>query len=767
MRPEKVFQVCHPSIASEFPPLKSLDNHPHNLPLQPTPFIGREKELAALDELVARETVRLVTLTGAGGAGKTRLALQAAADLIERFGDGTWVVDLAPVDTAPYVIPAVARTLGVRESSGRPALDLLRELTRGREMLLVLDNVEQIEGVGPVVVQLLGACPSLKLLVTSREALHVRGEQVFPVPPLTVPRIREAARVPLSRLTQYEAVALFIDRARAVQPAFSVTNDTAPAVAELCARLDGLPLAIELAAARIPLLPPAAILERLGQRLRFLAGGISDLPHRQRTLRAAIDWSYRLLAPLEQTLFREAAVFSGGASLEAVEKVCACAGEEETVVLDTLSALVAKSLLARESGAAEPRFSMMETIREFGLELLGKTGGTEALRDAHARYYAQRAEELRTAQDKPRLRGAAIGGFRADHDNFQAALDWLDAARRGEDELRLCVALGGYWRVQGHLSVGSANLDRAVAASPSAAPNLRAEALLAAAGLAGDRGDYDASLSRAREALELAEAAGAAVEASQCRIWMGEMLRLRGDLPEARERFSAVLAAAAGKPTVLAVQALDGLGLVDWQEGRGDAARGRLEECRRMADSIGERALQARAAGNLAVLDYGAGRTDQALAGFDEARRILEEIGDVEGTIVAFNNVGTVYAKSGRHREALSSYERVAALARETGNDRWLSRAHAGIADAWRGQGDVARALEEARKSEAMARRLGECFELGLSERALGDAQLAAGQSAAARVSFEHALALLENRGDKEELDAARRGLERSRLVTG
>ncbi len=400
MRPENVFQVYHPELRPEFPSLKSLDAHPNNLPLQPTPFIGREKELAAVQGFLTEDAVRILTLTGPGGTGKTRLSLQAAADLSERFEDGIYFVDLSAIDTAPYVIPAITRTLGIRESGGRQHIDLLRDFTGHKRMLLILDNFEQIAGGASCALQLLSACPSTKLVVTGREALHLRGEQVYPVPPLSVPKIRLASQLPIEHLHQYEAVSLFIERARAVRPDFTATNENAPAIAEICARLDGLPLAVELAAARVALLTPRAILERLGRRLSLLTGGLSDLPHRQQTLRATIDWSYRLLTPLEQTLLREMSVFEGGAMLDAVEHVCACAGEDDAVVLETLSGLAGKSLLVREDRAGEPCFVMLETIREYAGELLEKSGGAEAIRDAHVRYFLARAEHLR-----PLLRG--------------------------------------------------------------------------------------------------------------------------------------------------------------------------------------------------------------------------------------------------------------------------------------------------------------------------------------------------------------------------
>jgi predicted ATPase len=300
VRSERVYQLIHPGLPADFPPLKSLNAFRNNLPVQLTSFIGRQAEVKAGKDLLMRENVRLVTLTGPGGTGKTRLALQAAADLIDRFEDGVFFVDLAPIRGEPEsVLGAIARTVGLRETSDRPLLDKLKEELRDRMMLLLLDNFEQVTAAAPQVGELLRDCRQLKLLVTSREVLRVRGEHVFPLPPLGLPRA-DLKQPSIEQLTDCEAIRLFIERAQAVKPDFELTNETASAVAEICLRLDGLPLAIELATARISLFSPQALLERLGRRLKLLRGGARDLPVRQQTLRDTIDWSYELLDSGEQ-----------------------------------------------------------------------------------------------------------------------------------------------------------------------------------------------------------------------------------------------------------------------------------------------------------------------------------------------------------------------------------------------------------------------------------------------------------------------------------
>jgi predicted ATPase len=353
-RPERVFQLSAPELPSEFPPLRTLEAYRNNLPLQPTPLIGRENEVSEVCDLLGGEATRLLTLTGPGGIGKTRVALQAAADLLEDFTDGAFFVPLATLTEAELFFSAVAETLGVKETAEQPLDETLKDYLSERRLLLLLDNFEQVLEAAPSVTELLAGAPGLKVLATSRAPLGLYGEHEFPVPPLSMPDLK---RPPLlERLTHYEAVRLFLERAQAVKPDFKVTNESAPAVAEICVRLDGLPLAIELAAARIKMLPPKAMLQRLGSRLKLLTGGAHDLPERQRTLRATIEWSHALLDEGEQLLFGRLAVFSGGRTLEAIEAICDAEGDLPVDAFDGVSSLLDKSLIRQEEGpGGEPR----------------------------------------------------------------------------------------------------------------------------------------------------------------------------------------------------------------------------------------------------------------------------------------------------------------------------------------------------------------------------------------------------------------------------
>jgi predicted ATPase/class 3 adenylate cyclase len=426
-RPERVFQLSAPELQSEFPPLRTLDAYRNNLPLQPTPLIGREKEVSEVCDLLRGDETRLLTLTGPGGTGKTRLALQAAADLLDDFSDGAFLVPLATLTEAELLLPTVAETLGVRESGEQPLDESLKDYLSERRVLLVLDNFEQVLGAAPTVTELLAGAPGLKVLATSRAPLGLYGEKEYAVPPLSVPDVRHLPD--LKTLSQYEAVRLFIERAKSAKADFEVTDDSAPAVAEICVRLDGLPLAIELAAARIKMLPPRAMLHRLGSRLKLLTGGARDLPERQRTLRGTIEWSHALLDEGERTLFGRLAVFSGGRTLEAIEAICDAEGDLPVDAFDGISSLVDKSLLRQEEGpGGEPRFVMLETVHEFAREKLRQSAEAEQIKRVHAEYFLTVAEEA-----FPELRGPHqlewLERLEAEHDNMRAALLGLGSQR--------------------------------------------------------------------------------------------------------------------------------------------------------------------------------------------------------------------------------------------------------------------------------------------------------------------------------------------------
>ncbi|MGH2392798.1 MAG: ATP-binding protein, partial [Candidatus Limnocylindria bacterium] len=485
--PEHLYQLEIDGLEPDFPPLRSLSAWPNNLPVQLTSFIGRKGEVAAVGELLDR--ARLVTLTGPGGTGKTRLGLQVAAERMTRHPDGAFFVDLAPVTDPSLVASAVASSVGVREAADQSLALTLGQALRDKDLLLVIDNFEQVTDAAPMVADLLGSASRLRVLVTSRAVLHVSGEHEYPVPPLRIPD--PAHLPPLAELPTYEGVALFVERARAVRPDFAVSDDTWAAVAGIVARLEGLPLAIELTAAKTKILSPDQILARLADRLSFLAGGPRDAPARQQALRETIAWSHDLLPPPQQALLRRLAVFVGGCTLESVTAVCRPA-EIGLDALEGLAALLDVSLVRRDPGVhGEARFTMLETIREFALAQLEESGEREELARRHAEHFLSRAEatepELTTSPE-------AVEGIDHDHDNYRAALAWAVATDDADLGMRLGYALWRFWQLRGHLSEGRMWFDRLFALpSAGARTTARAKGLTGAAGIAYWQNDYPAA----------------------------------------------------------------------------------------------------------------------------------------------------------------------------------------------------------------------------------------------------------------------------------
>ena len=520
-RPEHLYQLCLDDLPAAFPPLTSLDAHPHNLPVQPTPLLGREREVAAVTALLRREGGRLVTITGPGGTGKTRLSLQVAAELVDTFPDGVWFVRLARLTDPELVLPTMAATLDLQEGGGESITVVLRAFLRDKSLLLLLDNFEQVADAAPPVAELLSACPGVRVLVTSRVPLHLRGEQEYPLTPLPLPDL--AHLPPPERLSQYAAVALFIERAQAVLPDFTVTNASAPAVAEICARLDGLPLAIELAANHVKLLPPPALLQRLERRLPLLVGGARDLDARQQTMWATLAWSEGLLAPAERRLFRRLSVFVGGCTLEAAEAVCAAPEGAETLGLDVLAGLgrlVDASMVQQrtergEDGEGEEggevRVGMLHVIREYAQDQLEASGEAEALRRGHAAFFLALAERA-----EPELVGpqAAVWLERLgrEQDNLRATMQWvLEPAQTQRDPelaLRLGHALTEFWSVRGLYREGQAFLEQALTANQDGATVLRARVLTSAAHYTSLLGDVERAETLCQESLALSRTLG-------------------------------------------------------------------------------------------------------------------------------------------------------------------------------------------------------------------------------------------------------------------
>jgi predicted ATPase/DNA-binding XRE family transcriptional regulator/Tfp pilus assembly protein PilF len=598
-------------------------------PIPPTQLLGRELETQSLTELLSAPAVRLVTLTGTGGVGKTRLALEAARQVQNRVG-GVAFVDLAPIRDATLVESAIGKALGVTEVPNEPYAVTLQNATGSEERLLVLDNYEQVIQAALVVADLLAACPNLTVIVTSRIPLHLRGEHVITVPPLAVPDLDYLPD--FESLSRYPAVALFCARARETKADFGLTVDTAPLVAEICARLDGLPLAIELAAARVRLFSIPALLERLAHRLGMLTRGARDLPERQQSLRATIDWSYGLLTPEQQVLFERMAVFAGGRSLEAIEAVCNPEGELD--VLGGMEALLEQGLMQEREIAGEMRFELLETLQEYAEERLEARGERENLARFHAAYFLALAE-----QADPELTGPEQGTWASrlerEQDNFRAALRWcLGEAGNGLIGLQLASALSRFWEIHGHHHEGRRWLEAVLALPLCESSEIlvaRARALNGAGNLIRRQGDF-------RRATALHE----------------ECLRVRRRLGDEQG----------------IAYSLNNLGNVARDQCDYPRARALHEESLALKREVGDQWGVAASLNNLGTVAIDLGEDGRAAAHFEESLEIYRELKDTQSIAMCLHNLGEVAHRQGDRARAAALYEQSLALKRELG-DRW------------------------------------------------------------------------------------------------
>jgi predicted ATPase/class 3 adenylate cyclase len=623
--PEHLFQVVHPDLPADFPRLKSLDVLPNNLPVQVTSFIGREWEKAEVRRLLS--VSRFLTLTGSGGEGKTRLALQVAAEVLEEFPDGAWLVELAALSDPSLVPKSVASALGVPEQPGRVLTDTLADFLRGKSVLVILDNCEHlVEACAHLTDALLRACLNLRILATSREALGVTGETTWRVPSLSHPDPQNLP--PLDRFVQYEAVRLFIDRAVAREPQFAVTRSNAPAVAQVCHRLDGIPLAIELAAARVKVLTVEQIAARLHDRFLVLTGGSRTALPRHQTLRAAMDWSYDLLSDRERTMLRRLSVFSGGWTLEASEAVCS-GGVEAADIVDMLMQLVDKSLVVAETLGTEARYRMLETVREYGRDRLQEAEEADDAKRRHRDWYLALAE-----QAAPELWGPQqaqwLERLETEHDNLRAALGWSNVEKDGaEAGLRLTGALHIFWIRRGHWSEGRAWLNSALTRDAEVPPSVLPSALHGATNLAWRQGDFalartlgEKGLALCRELADMKTGAWFLFRLGQVAMRQGEYKRATA-LFEKSLNFSNELGQKSLSPIVLAE-----LGHTARRQRHYDRAAELYAKSLVLLRERGDKwhiALLYRSLGNLAVDqgDYG-----QAAAFFAKSLDLCAELGD-------------------------------------------------------------------------------------------------------------------------------------------
>jgi predicted ATPase/transcriptional regulator with XRE-family HTH domain len=647
------FLVAARGEATAQPPLNGA------LPVPPTPIIGREADLQALLAFLAQPDCRLVTLSGTGGVGKTRLALEAAAHTADHYPDGVWFVDLAPLADAALLDAAIAQALELSERPDQSVSDAVTAFLAPKRALLILDNVEHLLGAVPRIAQILIRCPALTLLATSRTPLRLRAEQVWSVSPLRLPDLAENDTV--AALQANAAVALFTQRARAVDAGFTLDTANAGTVAEICLRLDGLPLAIELAAARIALLAPAAILTRLRRRLTLLTGGARDLPLRHQTLRNAIDWSYQLLTPGEQALFRRLAVFAGGATLDAANAVSPGAGAEE--VVDAAATLVGWSLVRREAGHdGEPRLRMLETIREYALERLAVEGEAAAAHQAHAEHFLTFAEEA-----DPHLTGpdqaAWLHALDSEQDNLRAALTWTIGQEDAVISLRLAGALWWYWEIRGHFAEGQSWLERAIAVGEARETRWQAKALFALGAIAYRRRDLVRSEERLNEALVLYRELGDAAGESWCLSFRGLGALVRGEVEQAEALHEVALALAREAGDVVTViGTLSNLGEVSHARGDLMQAEAFYAESLTVAETMANPLVTARSLTNVAIVAAELGQLRRAAGLHQDALRVYFEVGDRRGIASSLEGIAAAAASLGQANLAARIFGAAATL---------------------------------------------------------------------------------------------------------
>ncbi len=707
-RPEKIFQVLHPDLAAEFPALRSLDRVPNNLPVQLNSFMGREREIAEIQRLLA--TTRLLTLTGSGGAGKTRLALHAAADLVEEYADGVWLAELAPLADPALLPQTLAAALQVREQPGRPIVETLADHLKARDALLVLDNCEHLVAACAALVEaLLRRCPHLRVLATSREPLAIAGETTWRVPPLPTPEPDE--RPSPARLLRSDATRLFVDRAAAVLPEFALTDRDAAAVGQICRRLDGIPLAIELAAARVAILSPNEIAARLDDRFRLLTGGSRTALPRQQTLRATLDWSHQLLSEPERVLLRRLSVFAGGFTLEAAEAVCGADVVSPADVLDILERLVRKSLVLVLGRDAVSRYGMLETLRQYARDRLEESEEAPDVRTRHLNWVQALVERAHPELEGPD-QGAWLQRLDTELDNLRAALEW---SRTGHDLIErglwLAGALWMLWFVRNHWGEGRAWLEDLVRRSPGVATSARARALYVAANLACFLGDYGASTRHGEEALTQARALGD----SESQGW-----------------------------------ALYNLGLAALLLGEYERAATLLYECRALARSLGRWFMDAAATQLVGQLSMVQGDYSAAARYYDESLSLERPHGSKELTSLALSMLVYTSLAQGDYQRAALQFAECASVCRELGDDNTLAIALGGVAGVIGRQGQPEQAVRLFGAVDAAMERTGYIWapservdierEVQFTRRALGNEAYEAAYAEGRTLSFQEAV---------------------------
>lgn len=644
---------------------EAVQLRPGNLPARTTPLVDREKEFEALRDLVHRDDVRLITFTGPGGTGKTRLALEVASGLTDNYPAGVFFVSLASVTDATLVAAIIVSTLGIMEKGGQSIENTLKEFLGDKRILLLLDNFEQVIAAAPLAAELLRDCPLLKILVTSRAPLRIGGEHEFPVPPLTLPNPEQLPSMDM--LLSYPAVTLFVQRAQAVRPDFVVDQENARAVAEICMRADGLPLALELAAVWIRIMTPQLMLKRMEKRLGLLTGGARDLPARQRTLRNTIAWSYDLLDPIAKKIFRRTSIFNGGFSLNAAEAVCISSPEVGVDILDILTKLTEASLLRCIGVEDETRFEMLETIREFAFESLGPSDEMKSLKERFVDFYLMFAERSERELRGPE-QAAWLTRLELEHENLQTAVRWSLEDHEIDRSLRFCSAMWRSWSIRGHLTEGRMLLTKALGNPSSANHPLRAKVLLGAGALAAMQDDPMAD-PLLHESLLLSRKLADEETTAFAMNSLGNVARDQGDFDEAKRLHTESLGIFQKLQDKWGIAlVLNNLGVSARNQGDFQEAVKLHEQSLQLFRELGDKRYVARSLINLGIIFERKGDYDAARGLLNESLALSRELGEKTGITESLLFLGSVTRRLNDYEASHKLFAESLALSLDIGN---------------------------------------------------------------------------------------------------
>ena len=751
IQPIRLYQIACPGLREDFPPLKTLDARPNNLPIQLTNFIGREDEIKSVKELLKAN--RLLTIFGTGGAGKTRLSLQTGADLIDDFANGVWFLELAAISDPDYVPIALMNIFGLKEEMNIEPERTLTDYLKNKEILIILDNCEHlIEACAEVSAKLLSACPGLKIIATSRESLNIPGERLFTIPPLTQPDPKKN-NTP-DQLTQYESVRLFVERAIAVNPKFRVNNRNAHAIAGICSSLDGIPLAIELAAARIKILSPEKIFERLDDMFNLLTGGVRTAMPRQQTLKALIDWSYDLLTKKEKTLWSRLAVFSCVFTLEAAEEICSDEFIKKNDILDLITALCEKSIVIYDE--SKERYKLLDSIRQYGRE---KLQTDNRIFSKHLDYFLKLSQSA-----KPELKGTNLKEWldllEADHNNFISAIEWGIRNEEAEKGAIVAYGIGKFWEIRGQYSTGMKVLESILKKHDRLSKNTKANILNLSGNLNRYQGNYENAGRYFEESLALFRDIEDVMGISTTVNNLGNLAYTQGKFDTAKKFFEESMAIKKEIGDKMGVAgSMNNLGGVAFSTGKYEEARMYYEDSLAIRKEIGDKHGVSASLNNLGGLELYRGNFEKARKYFEESLDIKREIGDKKGIAASLGNVGSVAKTQGDFELTKKIYEESLAVFREIGDKQGIANFLNNLGDLVSLQKDYEQSIKYYEESLAIFRDIGDKQGIATSLSNLGKVLISTEDFEPAGNYLKESLKIFSDIGDKHGIALSFYGL--------